>query len=469
MGKGDRKTQKGKIKRKSFGKYRASNKNLRKKKKKLSNENNEIKIQLQKLQNYCHWYDIYCHAYHLHSKKEKNEDNLFVLEKLKEKKAELISVIEPLRQKYLHYSLEDIYKHFGRFDKFVRLEFYPGTNSYNELGKEISGWFDFTRHQNKVLRKFIKQSNHPRSKGIVKFKLSGENSNFTEDEENEIQIINVEDIKLIYSFNTKEIDRYNNRTVELTNKPSTIEIPIRDDGTDYRALIQNLYKKRLDGETPPLIEEEYHKYLAFKMLHEPSSLTEVECHSCYHDNNVKSKIKIEFLKLKEEREFLTIDEKEELSSLLKTEYEIKIELLKKEIGFSENKKLDEIIWSDYEKYCRAAYIIAHFEPLNLSSYGAKYSVRLGVEKFLHIIIRHCREVQIGEQNHGRTQFRYKLWDVIKVLRSIVDLNQKEIDRTLDEGEDFHLIKGTAFKYDGNFYSIHIKEDGNVFSFFPHGR
>jgi len=465
MGKGDRKTQKGKIKRKSFGKHRASNKNLRKKRKKLSKENNEIKIQLQNLQNYCQLYDTYCHMYDAYAKKEKNENNLLTLRRIREKKNELISIIEPLRQKNLHYSLEDIYKHFGRFEKFVRLELYPETNSYNEFGKEISGWFDFTRHQNKVLRKFIKQSNHRRSKGIVKFKLSGENSNFAEDNENEIQTINVEDIKLIYSFNTKEIDRYNDRYVELINSPSTIEIPIRDDGTDYRALIQNLYEKRLNGESHPLIEEEYHEYLAFKMLHEPSNLTEAEYHLCYHDNNVK----IEFLKLKSERESLTIEEKEEFRSLLKMKCERRIELLKKEIGFSANKKLDEIIWSNHEKYCRAARIIAHFKPLNLSSYGAKYSVRLGVEGFLHIVIRHCREVQIGEQNYKRTQFRYKLWDVIEVLQSIVDLNQKEIDRALDKREDFQLIKGTAFKYDGNFYQIHIRKDGDVFSFFPHGK
>mgnify|MGYP007123663334 CR=1 FL=1 len=58
---------------------------------------------------------------------------------------------------------------------------------------------------------------------------------------------------------------------------------------------------------------------------------------------------------------------------------------------------------------------------------------------------------------------------MRILKIIINNCQKDIDLEIDKENDFQLVKGSSYLYDGNYYSIHINKQGNLVSFHPRNK
>lgn len=476
MGKGDRKTKKGKRKRKSYGKTRSKRKNLNKQRKEKKIKFEILKTEIEGLRFLCSQYDLFnlieVQEINRISKSPTDKNLINSLEKIRRAKSKTINQINDIRAKFFPFSIEEIFVNNGQFDRFVRLEFYPESDAFKKYGESIMGVFIFTQYQRKYLKRYIGQTNYPRSSNKVRFEPS-ELCSLTINQIEDLKITGIDnrDIRTIYSTSMPYENRYKKR-IGYKDIPNTAIIKIRDDGYDYGPAILRIYESRIKQSNYPLIPEEYYDFLSLKLQYIPDKLTKAEKTEIYESDGITIKPDIVDYYIK--RRYFQGGELNEEEEKNFKEYIDRIskrgkEAVDKEISKSSSKKLSTIIMENISTYGNALMLASQFMPENLSTYGAKYSIRLGLSGFMHICLRHCNGFQFGDWKNKRTTFEYELKDVIQVIKNIIKKLQNEIDIALDNGKDFQLNKGTSFLYDGNYYAIHIDKNGNLLSFSPRNK
>lgn len=69
----------------------------------------------------------------------------------------------------MKYSIENIYRDFGRFDKVVTLSFAPDSESFKEYPDYMTGIFEYNREERENLELKLLDENS-QSQGFIKFK-----------------------------------------------------------------------------------------------------------------------------------------------------------------------------------------------------------------------------------------------------------------------------------------------------------
>tara|TARA_R110001583_G_C5648951_1_gene408526 strand:- start:1460 stop:2890 length:1431 start_codon:yes stop_codon:yes gene_type:complete len=476
MGKGDTKSKKGKRWRGSYGKKRNSRKVRNKKKKKENQKRIEFGRKVEKIKMLNTQFDLLKLMEDVHEKKlepnPNNKDVSKLLKNINQAQQVTLELMNKHRDEFIGYSVEEIFVNNGQFDRFVSIEFHAGSEAFNKFGSTIMGTFIFTQFEVKSLKKHIGQTKYPRTSKNMRFEPS-KLCDLDDTQIGELKKIgfNNKDIKTIYKSTTRYENRYK-KAVGFKEIPGTIEIKIKDDGYDYGPMLLKLYESRIKKNSFPLILEEYHKYLALKLNYNKDGITEEEKTEIYEKDNVTIKPNISDIYI--DTKYYKDDELNEkdkkiFENYLKRKTDIAKEAVDKEIQKSSSDAIHKIIGKDLKRYMKALMLAAQFEPENLSTYGATHSVRLGLEAFLHVVLRHCQGYQFGDWDGKRTTFEYRIKDVIRILKIIIENCQKEIDIAIDKGNDFQLVKGTSYLYDGNYYSIHIDKNGDLISFHPRNK
>lgn len=476
MGKGDRKTKKGKRSRKSYGKTRSSKSNLNKKLKIENEQTEEFRNKMESLRLLCNQYEVFRLLESEYEKRIINapdDKNLLESkEKLGEDKIKTLELLDNIRENFYPYSIEEIFANNGQYDRFVSLEFYPDSNAFKRFGESIMGVFVFTQYERKFLKRHLGQSKYPRTSNKLRFEPSELCSlDDSQIEELKAKGIDNRDIKVIYQTNMPYENRYKKRP-EYKEIPNTIGIKVRDNGYDYGLAILQMYESRIRNSNYPLIPEEYHEYLSLKLQYKPDDLSAEEKSEIYKSDGATMKpsvadfyIKRKFFRVK----MLNEDDTKLFNEYIKRKTDKAKKSVDKEVSKSSSESFLKIITKDLPSYRDALILASQFEPENLSTYGAKHSVRLGLSGFLHIFLRHCKGYQFGDWKGKRTTFEYKTKDVIQVIKIIIENLQKDIDKALDGGNDFQLNIGTSYLYDGNYYAIHIDKNGNLLSLNPRNK
>jgi len=471
MGKGDKKTKKGKRWNGSYGKKRPSKKSIKKKLKRKNQKKDQFEKQAEKIKMLYSKVDTLKLLERTYQDKIKTNPNdktsLLSIKNINIEKEKTLDLLNTLRNKFIGYSIEEIFVNNGQFDRFVSIEFYPDSRAYEKYGSSIMGTFIFTQFERKSLKRHIGQTTYPRTARNIKF----EPSELCKLDENQIQELktigfNNRDINSIYQTSKLYENRYKKRP-KYKEIPNTLEIKIKDDRYDYGPITLHILEQRIKENSLPLIPEEYHQYLALKLYYKKEELSEEERKLIYEQDGVTmlSHIQNSFLEIKLQKENnLSDEEKEVYNRNIETTVYIAKSAVDKEINKSSSDNLNSIINQYIKTYARALMLASQFKPENLSTYGAKYPIRIGLEAFLHITLRHCKGYQFGDWDGKRTTFEYSVKDLMRILKIIVKNCQNDIDKALDNGEEYQLVKGSSYLYDGNYYSIHIDKKGNLVSF-----
>ena len=476
MGKGDRKTEKGKRWRQSYGNTRPSKnskkKKYRLKKAKVVNFKNQIR-RTKFLNNQYLTFKLLEEEYNRRLSKDPNNEEIKTsIQNISEAKEKVLADLDKSRKETIGYSVEEIFVNNGQYDRFVSIEFYPGSESFEKFGESIMGTFIFSQFERKFLKRYIGQSSYPRTYKKIRFDPS-ELCNLNESKIKELKSIGIDnrDIKTIFQTGTRYENRYAKKP-EYKEVPNTIKIKVRDDGYNYGPMMLHIYESRIKKGNYPLIPVEYDQYLALKYRYKKDSLTQEEESKIFKPGTEELKPNIADAYI--EHKFYTENELSETDNELFKQYiKGKTEKAKvavnREVLKSGSKSLLDIIKDDMKTYMKALMLAAQFKPENLSTYGAKHSVRMELDGFLHIVLRHCKGYQFGDWKNKRTTFEYVIKDVIRILKIIIKDLQKDIDESLSKGEDFQLVKGSAYNYDGNYYAIHINKNGELVSFYPRNK
>lgn len=462
MGKGDRKTKKGKLHAKKRSKRTPYN-FARNKQSLTSNvviDHSKMKQITDKLG------DLY----------RQKTTNAFMLEFLSdfpdeskkpfyEKNVSLDLEIKKIRDGLFQFSIEEIYHMYGRYDKFVEIKFHPNSYSESVFGNSVTGIIQYSRREREDIEKNLKMTPMPRTNGLVR--IDSSDDNLSEIQINELRVNGFMsgDIFEIWSTSISQDDRYN--VTDLKEIPNTHIVPFIATVEEMELLNLRIYEAKIINNNP-LLQSERDHYYALMIIHRQDQITNEEWVKYIYDENstnIRKSIKYYILTNKFVRAIITLDELKELSTLMNDRRKESNEILIREINLSSNSKLKDIISdTDLKELQDIAY---NFKELNLSPICSKHPVSLDLSRFLHIFLRHFKDFQVGDWREKKTSFQYNFDDTKRVIQNVIKNLQKDIDEKIDQGKEFRIYDLKAHYYDGTYYCVHINKEGQLLSFYPH--
>ncbi|MCB0633286.1 MAG: hypothetical protein KDD15_26305 [Lewinella sp.] len=388
------------------------------------------------------------------------------------KKIELIhDRISVLRKDNFAFSIEEIYHMFGRYDKFISIDFHHDSESARQYGRTIMGTPIYNRREREDIENSIRSNEISRTNGRVKFEVSPL-CHLSDDDSRKLKREGFlsGDVFSIHHTQIDFQDSYNQKGKKEIPGTINIEIPY-DEQLNVELGFLTLYRNRVADGSKPLIDQEWNEYFAYKILYDKDNISADEWERIHEKDSkiIREDIRFYLLRSKIRRKMqLSLDERADLSAIFERRRKERYRLVDKEINRSANKKLKEIIASEKELYAEIKREALSYETMNLSPYGSKIPIWLDLERYLHIFLRHCEDFQIGDwKNGGKLAFPYSFKDMKRLLEIAVKELMPEIENKLREGKEFSIFDKRGYYFNGNYYVIHIGKNGRLLSFYPH--
>jgi hypothetical protein len=361
----------------------------------------------------------------------------------------------------MDYCLEKIYEVAGKFDKVTTISFKAGTEGHTTYGPNITVVFLYTQYEREELDQRI-ENKSPGSTGYIKAK--GLLSEISDEKKLELATkgINTSDIQSLFYFGNREINTFHSPTTRTINK---IEIPIhiKPKGRDIDWMFGMAEKYVKDG--IGLSPRERAFYIACKFYYCPEEMAEEEMDEVINENGGLNELfEWEYLMIKERREEITPEGKKRLLLLYKQKKADDVALIDhflKESGSSLFKLGSEDIDLLTELYIKAHY----YQERRLNVVGKK-AIYLDKERYLHIFMRHVKELKVNNHFDGKDNFQWEEKDVLVVLKNIVRMINDEVQLYFEKrpGKRFSKYGRQSLYFEGDYYTIHIEAGGKISTF-----
>lgn len=368
------------------------------------------------------------------------------------------------KSKELIYSIEDIYKFAGQFDKYLIFRFYPTTEAYKKYGKEVNGYIKYTKKEREKLEKVITEEKYTRNDGIVLLNGAGQNEEINKILESE-------------GFYASEVfELLTMETGEVTKKykkegqkeiPNTTVIPFDTSDFDLERLQVYLVAKKIESGYTLLWHELLDYYCNLYIL-SPDSLTQEikEKYLLEEDKeNFTHEAELQINLKKYRRGLLNNDEKTHLNELLKKRRKERFKIIKSELGISNN-QLEKFRNEYPDKYRELYGVTLTFETETLSEYKTENPIYWDFERFIHIYLRHYKNFFIESSTYRGTHFQYSYHDIRRLVRLIIESLKEDIEFALNHGNPYAKYGDQGYYFNGNFFNLRIDKDGRIMQFHP---
>lgn len=362
----------------------------------------------------------------------------------------------------MNFSYEELYSMYGQYDKFLTLEFHFNSEAYQLFGDSIMGTLKYTQEERSLLEQIIISKNIPRSDKRVKIspptfhELTDEQKVFLDRDG-----ILCSDIRSTLSFNSPVNNLYSySGKKEL---PPKIPIQVNISNKEGTELMFGLYKTKLrDGyELAPFEKEEYYGMLAY--FHS-DKLTDEEKEYIFQGNTdvMKSSVREPFLATKWQMESISDEEKEEIGKLWKDKFD------KNRIALEGAVKGSNVKWTDIplDKLMKLLAVAGSFKE-EVLLIGNK-PIWWDIDSFLHIIVRHANDLQIGEYIK-KTEFQYNYKDISELIKNVLYSVKNDINDEFraNPSRKYNRHGSRAVYYNGNYYKVEIEPSGRLLTFHPY--
>ncbi|WP_299368272.1 30S ribosomal protein THX [Winogradskyella sp.] len=364
------------------------------------------------------------------------------------------------------WSRERLYFEVGQFDFTVTIIFKQNTNSYLKYGKMITGLLYYTKKERRSLKIKLNSGVKYETDGKVLFttllkdKLSEQQVKllFTEGFDN----IDIFDISY-YAY--KHNPTYFNKKKKKLNEPIAIRISNDLDELSALKMLYNLFKRRIDS-ADYLIDFEKLKMSAIQKV-----LSIDETDSKYIHSEIVERRKVEFNFLVEDISFDIGETKNYSDQVLKDKFEfakriVEHEFVKAGIDPKKPSELKEHL----RLYAGLIQIGVRYED-EIVLYGTKPKVVLDFKGFMHVVFRHCKVCNIGQNNVAKSRMPYELSDIKDLINSCLHLLEDDINSHFVKHPDkrFSRFGDRLIRFNGDYYEIHINTNGIIETFYNHER
>lgn len=363
----------------------------------------------------------------------------------------------------MYYSIEDIYKYSGQFDKTVTVSFLTNSESFKKYSSFVSGTFFYTPAERQQLHDIIKQEDYERNNGFVKIEISY-SKNLSTEQIDELKYggINTSDISEILQFNEPVENEYSK--TDLRRLPDPIKIQVDFSDTDEEEMFLWLNNSRLENGYKLIPSDiNRHNGIILRKYEGIISPSDLENFKDPETGEIKDKIRFEYLKSKFLKDLINDEEVKELREKTGSLLKQRIEILKKELTKS-SEKFKEIGINYQEGLALIMHLTTRFEDEQLNA--AKFPIWWDYERFIHIYMRHVKETQIGDRFEKKTVFQYKLKDIMRLVKRVLEKIESEVQEhfTNTPDKEFRRIGNMSIYYNGDYYEIQIAPGGRLMRF-----
>lgn len=252
----------------------------------------------------------------------------------------------------------------------------------------------------------------------------------------------------------------------LLRKPKVLEIPIEgeDNGKDIYFMYGALCHFIADG--IGLTPEEHNEHLAYKIL-EREKLTDKEREEIFDKNGaiVNQEVGYFWLLWKKEAGKLTEKNKTDLMHLSQNRIANRFGLADKELqnmGLS----FEKLAKTYPEKAALLFSKIVNFHEYRYNVVG-KHLLYMSFESFLHIYLRHVKELAVENQFGERSKFQLAEKDLKATMDIVLGALNDEYQTYKDEHPNSRFFRkgNMAYYYNGDYYDVDILPDGQIGSFY----
>ena len=264
-----------------------------------------------------------------------------------------------------------------------------------------------------------------------------------------------------------ETEDQNTYTSSHLRKPKVLEIPIesKGNGDDIRVMYGALC--HFISDEIELTPEEHNEYLAYKIVLDPERLTENEKAEIFDENGaiVNQEVAYFWLLWKKNAGKLTEKNEKDLMQLSRNRIANRFELADKELK-SMGLSLDKLVQNYPEKANLLFLRIIYFHEHRYNIVG-KHLLYMSFESFLHIYLRHVKELTVENQFGERSKFQLAEKDLIATMNIVLGALNDEYQKYKDEHPNNRFFrKGRmAYYYNGDYYDVDILPDGQIGSFY----
>lgn len=355
-----------------------------------------------------------------------------------------------------------IYSYAGANDYVTTLTLKEGSESAGKYGSELTVLFEYTLKERTSLEKDITAFDDA---GVVRAK---ELLDYISKESQDLLIkegLYTKDIiEMLVAPFTKPNNTFASKDLR---QPKVLEIPFeaKGNGEDIQWMYGALVHYINDGIT--LSPEEYDQYLAYKIILEPKKLTEYERAGLFNEKGAVKNPNVAFYVLgwREEAGYNKDKDRNLLASLRKNRFAERVALLDKELN-NMGLNISKLCERFPEKAKLLFNKIVSFHEIRYNVTG-KHLMYLSYQSFLHIYLRHVKELAVENQFSERGKFQLDEKDVLTTMNIVLqDLNDEYQDYKEQNPHNRFFRKGVmAYYYNGDYYDIDILPDGQIGTFY----
>lgn len=253
----------------------------------------------------------------------------------------------------------------------------------------------------------------------------------------------------------------------LLRNPKVLEIPFESEGNgdDIFFMYGALCHFIADG--IELTPEEHNEYLAYKMVLEREKLTEKERKEIFDENGaiVNQEVGYFWLLWKKDTGKLTEKNKTDLMQLSQNRLANRFGIVDKELQ-SMGLSFEKLVKSYPEKAALLFSKIISFHEHRYNVVG-KHLLYMSFESFLHIYLRHVKELAVENQFGERSKFQLAEKDLKATMDIVLGALNDEYQTYKDEHPDNRFFRkgNMAYYYNGDYYDVDILPDGQIGSFY----
>jgi hypothetical protein len=343
-----------------------------------------------------------------------------------------------------------IYKSFGQFDNIVSITISEESEDFQKYGKKVTGEIFYKDIEKQNLQSQL--DNNEQIVELGKIKIRDLTSDFSKEKKYDLLYdgLNIESISEIFSIPFSTTNKYSDNSIRKLPEPMKINIDSR--GFDAPKAFINLNERsREDGFK--LLEFEELEDVGYRIIDNdyiiPKGLEEFE-------NN--EYVRYFVLKYKHLYSELTNEEDIEFKELIKKRTKESVEMLFAEMKKGSNNDLS-FLKGRQDILNKMSLLVTYFKPERLC--WTKVPIWWNLERYLHIFLRHVSTFQYGEVNEEKTAFQYELNDIKNLVDIILQNLSDEINIHFEKypERDFKRQGGMSYYYNGDYYAIHIRNDG----------
>lgn len=373
-----------------------------------------------------------------------------------------ITEIRKRQNEKLLFSVEDMFRMVGQFDKYVIIYFYRTSESFQNYGEEVHGHIIYGRNSRNSLTEIISQENHPRSDGKILF------DTIRIDDE-KIKKLKTEGFLASEIFKISTFDHdpneVNYKKKGIKKIPNTIETTFESGNFDL-ARMENLQTSCKIRDGYKILDHEMLRYYVNQII--IGEIVSEDMMTRYikeQDGMFKEQALVQMNSHALHYKLLDATQKSNFNIILNYREQRRIKLLKKDLGITD--KVFEKFMSEHpSEYSNVRMTLRSFREETLTGNWSQYPIYWDEERFIHIYGRHYVDYFINFSTYKGTSFQYTYKDIRRLICLLLDSLKDEIEISLFNGKRYDKYGDQGYYFNGDYYTLRIEETGRLMTFFP---